>query len=76
MKTVAAVATLLGVWLAVESHLAGTGMPWREAGTVSVAATAVTRTPTEVIERYCVRCHNERRLAGNLTLETLSLIHI
>ena len=70
MKTVAAVATLLGVWLAVESHLAGTGMPWREAGTVSVAATAVTRTPTEVIERYCVRCHNERRLAGNLTLET------
>jgi hypothetical protein len=70
MKTVAAVATLLGVWLAVESHLAGTAMPWREAGTVSVAATAVTRTPTEVIERYCVRCHNERRLAGNLTLET------
>ena len=70
MKTVAAVATLLGVWLAVGSHLAGTGMPWREAGTVSVAATAVTRTPTEVIERYCVRCHNERRLAGNLTLET------
>ena len=35
-----------------------------------MAATAVTRTPTEVIERYCVRCHNERRLAGNLTLET------
>ncbi len=27
----------------------------------------------DVVERYCVRCHNERRLAGNLTLESFDL---
>ena len=26
-------------------------------------------TDQELIEQYCVRCHNERRLRGNLTLE-------
>jgi hypothetical protein len=25
---------------------------------------------TEVVDQYCVRCHNERRLTGNLSLET------
>jgi hypothetical protein len=68
MKTVAAVAALLGVWLAVGSHPAGTAAPWLEAGTASVTPSAASRTPTEVIEQYCVRCHNERRLSGNLTL--------
>ena len=69
MKTVAAGAALLGVWLTVGSHPAGTATTWREAGTVSVPASAATRTPLEIVEQYCVRCHNERRLAGNLTLE-------
>ena len=70
MKTIAAGAALLGVWLAAGSHPAGTGTPWLEAGTVSLLPDAPPRTPTEVIQQYCVRCHNERRLAGNLTLET------
>ena len=27
----------------------------------------------EVVDRYCVRCHSERRLTGNLSLETFSV---
>ena len=27
----------------------------------------------EVVDRYCVRCHSDRRLTGNLTLESFSL---
>ena len=33
------------------------------------SAPAVTSTETEVVQRICVRCHNERRLTGNLSLE-------
>ena len=29
---------------------------------------------TEVVERYCVRCHNERRLRGNLSLEDFDVL--
>ena len=28
---------------------------------------------TEVVQSYCVRCHNERRLTGNLSLETFDV---
>jgi len=28
---------------------------------------------TEVVQRYCVRCHSDRRLAGNLTLEAFAV---
>ena len=30
-------------------------------------------TPDEMIEEYCVRCHSDRRLRGNLSLESFSL---
>ena len=33
------------------------------------AAGVATPTDNEVIEEYCVRCHNERRLLGNMSLE-------
>ena len=36
---------------------------------LGVAALADTADPTGVVRRYCVRCHNERLLRGNLTLE-------
>ena len=29
---------------------------------------------TEVVQRYCVRCHNERRLRGNLSLEDFDVL--
>jgi hypothetical protein len=77
MKTIAAGAALLGVWLAVGSHTAGTGTPWLEAtqspSRSAPATSADTRTHEEVIEQYCVRCHNERRLAGNMTLEAFDV---
>ena len=43
-----------------------------------VDAPAPTPTPafadlTDVVQRYCVRCHNERLLRGNLTLETFDV---
>lgn len=53
---------------------------WRDAGEsamvhVAGGATHATATPTafdgnEVIQEYCVRCHSDRRLRGNLSLES------
>ena len=40
---------------------------WTPAATIEVAADVA---DNEVIEEYCVRCHNERRLRGNMSLET------
>jgi hypothetical protein len=36
---------------------------------VRVDAVAATRTDEDLIEQYCVRCHSDRRLRGNLSLE-------
>jgi hypothetical protein len=75
MKTFATSAALLGVWLVVASQPVGTSAFWSQAGTplavvpnASVLPDGPTRAPSDVIEEYCVRCHNERRLVGNLTL--------
>ena len=40
---------------------------------VTPAHPIVPDTPDEMIEEYCVRCHNERRLRGNLSLESFTL---
>jgi len=37
---------------------------------VDTGALPTPRTDQALIEEYCVRCHNERRLRGNLSLET------
>ncbi len=47
---------------------------WAHGGTMPVHATvadpeAGPEEANEVIEEYCVRCHNERRLRGNFSLE-------
>ncbi|HSG46370.1 MAG TPA: DUF1592 domain-containing protein [Longimicrobiales bacterium] len=39
---------------------------------VSVVDSFDDLTPNEVIELYCVRCHSDRRMTGNLTLESFS----
>ena len=31
---------------------------------------------TEVVDQYCVRCHNERRLTGNLSLEAFDVAEV
>ena len=84
MKTLAVSAVVLGIWLSVWSQPGGLGAvgspaaatPWfpGEAIPVPVAWTVdrtVAPTPelNDVIAEYCVRCHNERRLSGNVSLE-------
>ena len=76
MKTLAASATVLGIWLSVWSQPAGVSVvgsaaaatPWFPSEAVSPTAPPAAEL-NEVIEEYCVRCHNERRLRGNLSLE-------
>ncbi len=72
MKTLGA-STVLLLWfvlLGLPSGDRASGpaptMPLPEFG---VAALTDTADPTGVVRRYCVRCHNERLLRGNLTLE-------
>ncbi len=84
MKTLAVSAVVLGIWLSLWSQPAGVGAvgfavaatPWSPGEPISVpVAWTVDRTvaPTpelnDVIAEYCVRCHSERRLSGNLSLE-------
>ncbi len=83
MKTVAAPAAVVAIWLAAGCQPAGIGAArWPTANVLSAANTlAVTRwaattpptRPSElnpVIRQYCVRCHNDQMLRGNLSLET------
>ena len=72
MKTLGA-STVLLLWFVLlglpsGDRASGPGptVPLPELG---VAALADTADPTGVVRRYCVRCHNERLLRGNLTLE-------
>ena len=72
MKTLGA-STVLLLWFVLlglpsGDRASGTAptVPLQELG---VAALADTADPTGVVRRYCVRCHNERLLRGNLTLE-------
>jgi len=87
MKSLAAIAVVLGMWLSVGSQPSGVGAvgsaaaatpatPWfpGEAVSSTVVRTAdLSVAPAselnDVIEQYCVRCHNERRLSGNMSLE-------
>jgi hypothetical protein len=65
MKALAAGSAALGIWLAAGSAPPAIGAPGPSADrAVSAPAEA-----TEVIERYCVRCHSDERLTGNLSLE-------
>ena len=76
MKTLAASAAVLGIWLSVWSQPAGVSVvgsaaaatPWFPSEAISPTAPPAAEL-NEVIEEYCVRCHNERRLRGNLSLE-------
>ncbi len=84
MKSLSAGA-VLWFWLAVAGGPSGSRAP--DVAPVApppqivaghVDATPPTPTPafadlTDVVRRYCVRCHNERLLRGNLTLETFDV---
>ncbi len=79
MKTLGAGA-ILWFWFAVVGGPPGSGAPGgallpeqTPAASADVAALADTADLTAVVQRYCVRCHNERLLRGNLTLETFDV---
>ncbi len=64
-----------GDWIAGQVAMAEPRVPFLNGGGGrSGARNAVTRPkmatrPNEVIDQFCVRCHNERRLLGNMSLE-------
>ncbi|WP_420636705.1 DUF1592 domain-containing protein [Candidatus Palauibacter sp.] len=76
------VGAILWLWLAVSGWPSGSGAP-DAAPSAPVAPTpppvvAPIAPPTgaslnDVVQRYCARCHNERLLRGNLTLETFDV---
>ncbi|MBM4183781.1 MAG: DUF1592 domain-containing protein [Gemmatimonadetes bacterium] len=68
MKAFAAGTAALGIWLAAIGAPGGTGAPGPGQPSAHPAASA-TDDATEAIERYCVGCHNDRRMIGNLSLE-------
>jgi cytochrome c5 len=75
MKTFAASAALLGALLTVLGEAAYVRVYPDQISTNVEIALAATHAPVRavdpsaVVEQYCVRCHNERRMTGNLTLE-------
>ncbi|MYC88636.1 MAG: DUF1592 domain-containing protein [Gemmatimonadales bacterium] len=79
MKTLSAGA-VLWLWLALtgqpsgdRASRAGPLPEQTSAASAYAAALADTADLTAVVQRYCVRCHNERLLRGNLTLETFAV---
>ncbi|HIN77936.1 MAG TPA: DUF1592 domain-containing protein, partial [Gemmatimonadetes bacterium] len=73
MKTLALGAAVLGIWLTTGSHSDGTGPLSPEITTVSTISHPSNPELTDVVQQYCVRCHNQERLTGNLSLETFAV---
>lgn len=65
MKGLAAGSAALGIWLAAAGAPSSAGPPALRPDPANLAA----REATEVIQRYCVGCHNDRRVIGNVSLE-------
>jgi hypothetical protein len=86
MKTLALGTMLVGMWLVVGVGPVDTlpDPPTHDAGAVFAASAAATPEPTpspsvspaaltEVVQRYCVVCHNDALMTGNLSLQTFSV---
>ncbi len=73
MKTLAVSTTLMGAMLMVSGTLQSgiEGPP--ETRVATPMRTAPAADDQSLVEEYCVRCHNERRLRGNLSLETFNV---
>jgi hypothetical protein len=77
MRTVTACVALAGVLLAVAGEVSAPGSGSHADSTTPAgllrgppAALASSADLADVVDRYCVRCHNERRMTGNLSLES------
>lgn len=80
-----AVTSVFWVWFALANPIFGPGASEPDARIPSALFTHVSSTDggfpsgfaredlNPVVERYCVRCHNERLLRGNLSLETFDV---
>lgn len=71
MKSLITSLSLLGVVLAYLGH--GVDTTGSRVGTAAASphtATSLEVDDNELIQDYCVRCHSERRMTGNLNLET------
>ena len=73
MKTLALGAAALGIWLTIGSHPDGTNLPSLGVATEHSFTHPSNPELTDVVQQYCVRCHNEQRLTGNLSLETFAV---
>ncbi|MEC7740686.1 MAG: DUF1592 domain-containing protein, partial [Gemmatimonadota bacterium] len=73
MKTLALGAAALGIWLTIGSHPDGTNRPSLGVATEHSFTHPSNPELTDVVQQYCVRCHNEQRLTGNLSLETFAV---
>ena len=83
MKTLALGAMFAAMWLVVDTGPVETvrSLPSHEAGAVYVAdpvpplptSAIPVESLTEVVQRYCVVCHNDQLLTGNLSLQAFSV---
>jgi len=73
MKNIGALAALLGIWLASRADPPARPFAVAQHAGRSVAAATPSADPTDVVREYCVRCHNARRMTGNLTLEAFDV---
>ncbi len=82
MKTFSVSSALLGLWLVFLGQTLGTSASVQvltspsdgiaahvDPGAVVAPPPVAPGALADVVERYCVRCHNERRMTGNLALE-------
>ena len=80
MKTFAAGAAFCGIWLAIGSQTAGAGaIPWPagDGFAVNPAPRGSSEAPqaelNALIGQYCIVCHNDQLLNGNLSFETFNV---
>ncbi len=79
MKTFAAGAALVTIWLAAGGQPEESGAAGPAADLFAVAHAITATSPpapaklNPIIRQYCVRCHNDQMLRGNLSLETFDV---
>jgi hypothetical protein len=79
MKALAAGCAALGIWLTAASAPVALSAPAALAPSDGFVAPEIHRPPapradgTEIVQRYCVRCHSDDRLLGNLSLEAFDV---
>ena len=79
MRTIAAIAAISGALALVAPQATSDDAPPQQFVEHSGVLTRAIPDPstsdlTDIVQTYCVRCHNERRLTGNLALEDFDVV--